>query len=75
MASKGTFNQGWWNCFWSFAAELLSVNKFADGICISVLEGAGITRKEAQYQLDNPQTPLHERLTPLRFTAEGGATF
>lgn len=56
MASKGTFNQGWWNCFWSFAAELLSVDRFADRICIRVLEGAGITRKEAQYQLDNPQT-------------------
>ena len=56
MAKKGTFNQGWWNCFWSFAAELLSSDKFADGICISVLEGAGITRKEARYQLDNPQT-------------------
>lgn len=45
--SKGTFNQGWWNCFESFTSELLSVNKYDIGICIRVLSGAGITKKEA----------------------------
>lgn len=49
---KGTFNQGWWNCFESFAAELLSVNSYADDICTKVLDGAGITKKEAGAWLD-----------------------
>ena len=53
--NKGTFNAGWWNCFYSFASELLDVNPNADGICRSVLEGAGITGREAAWQLDHGQ--------------------
>lgn len=51
--NKGTFNAGWWNCFYSFAAELLDNNPNADGICRSVLQGAGITSREALWQLDH----------------------
>lgn len=50
---KGTFNQGWWNCFESFAAELLSENHH-ESLCRRVLEGAGITAKEASAWLDKP---------------------
>lgn len=43
---KGTFNQGWWNCFESFATELShTTNGYS--ICMSVLQGAGITKREA----------------------------
>ena len=52
---KGTFNQGWWNCFESFAAELLSVDRYAEGICIAVLNGAGITKKEVENWIENYQ--------------------
>ena len=51
--NKGSFNAGWWNCFHSFASELLSINPNADGICRSVLEGAGITSREAAWQLEH----------------------
>ena len=51
---KGTFNQGWWNCFESFAAELLGTNGNAEDVCTSVLKGAGITRREAFAWLDKP---------------------
>jgi hypothetical protein len=49
---KGTFNQGWWNCFESFAAEILSVDKYAGTACRHVLEDAGITKREAMAWLD-----------------------
>ena len=54
IVMKGTFNQGWWNCFESFAAELLFQNEDADDICINVLRAAGITSREAQAWLDKP---------------------
>lgn len=49
---RGTFNQGWWNCFESFAAELLFQNQYAEDICTSVLTGAGITKREASSWLE-----------------------
>jgi len=43
---KGTFNQGWWNCFESFAAILHSnINGYS--LCMDILQGAGITKREA----------------------------
>lgn len=51
---KGTFNQGWWNCFESFAAELLSTDRTAENVCTRVLEGAGISHREAGAWLDKP---------------------
>lgn len=54
MAQKGTFNQGWWNCFESFTAELLSTDGTAEGVCRRVLDGAGITKREARAWLDMP---------------------
>lgn len=55
--NKGTFNRGWWNCFEHFAAELLDSNPGADDIAMRVLEGAGITVREAGYWLDHTDTP------------------
>ena len=54
--SKGTFNSGWWNCFHSFASELLNVNPSAEEICKSVLSDAGITSREAAWQLEHGQS-------------------
>jgi len=50
---KGTFNQGWWNCFESFASELLDDNPYAGSICFNVLRDAGITKKEVAYHLEH----------------------
>jgi len=51
---KGTFNQGWWNCFESFASMLLDERPAAEGFCTEVLKGAGITAREAQAWLNKP---------------------
>lgn len=40
------FNEGWWNCFCSFANELASVSSSASMVIRAVLEGAGVTKKE-----------------------------
>ena len=50
--NKGTFNQGWWNCFESFAAY--AENSQGEQICTDVLRGAGITKREAEAWLDKP---------------------
>lgn len=49
---KGTFNQGWWNCFESFAAEILKTDKYGGNACRHVLEDAGITKREAMAWLN-----------------------
>lgn len=55
MAPKGTFNQGWWNCFESFAAELLFVDTTnGETVCEHVLDAAGISKREAFAWLDKP---------------------
>lgn len=40
------FNEGWWNCFCSFANELANVSSNADMVIRAVLDGAGVTKKE-----------------------------
>ena len=40
------FNNGWWNCFCSFANELANVNSEASMVIRNVLDGAGVTKKE-----------------------------
>lgn len=43
------FNKGWWNCFTSFAYELLLYRKDMpnnDGYIISVLQAAGVSKNE-----------------------------
>ena len=54
------FDAGWWNCFESFASEILNIFPNADSICKEILRGAGITHEEAQSwlnlkQCNNPQ--------------------
>lgn len=40
------FNEGWWNCFCSFTNELANVSTSASMVIRSVLEGAGVSKKE-----------------------------
>lgn len=40
------FNEGWWNCFCSFANELANVSSNASMVIRAVLDGAGVTKKE-----------------------------
>lgn len=40
------FNEGWWNCFCSFANELANVSTGASMVIRAVLDGAGVTKKE-----------------------------
>ena len=40
------FNEGWWNCFCSFANELANVSSSASMVIRNVLDGAGVTKKE-----------------------------
>ncbi len=40
------FNEGWWNCFCSFANELANVSSSASMVIRNVLDGAGVTQKE-----------------------------
>ena len=40
------FNEGWWNCFCSFANELANVSTSASMVIRSVLVGAGVSKRE-----------------------------
>ena len=40
------FNEGWWNCFCSFANELANVSSGASMVIRNVLDGTGVTEKE-----------------------------
>lgn len=44
------FDKGWWNCFNSFANNIINDN---DSICMEVLRGAGITKDEVEEVLRN----------------------
>lgn len=63
---RGTFNKGWWNCFEHFAAELLDLNPQMDDICVSVLTGAGITKREAGYWLEHSDCPYQRVVDVVR---------
>lgn len=62
----GTFNQGWWNCFEHFAAELLSIDMYAEDVCTRVLDGAGITKREAKYWLTHSGSPYDRVVEVVR---------
>jgi len=40
------FNEGWWNCFCTFANELANVSFGASMVIRNVLDSAGVTKKE-----------------------------
>lgn len=63
---KGTFNQGWWNCFESFAANLIFEKDCASRICKNVLQEAGITNREASHWLDSTQCSNPEIINIVR---------
>lgn len=50
---KDLFNEGWWNCFCSFANELVNVSNGASMVIRSVLSGAGVTKKEIDENIKN----------------------
>lgn len=43
---EAKFNEGWWNCFCSFANELANVSSNVSMVIRNVLDGAGVTKKE-----------------------------
>ena len=43
---ENKFDEGWWNCFCSFANELANVSSSASMVIRNVLDGAGVTKKE-----------------------------
>ena len=45
------FNEGWWNCFSSFANELANVSSSASMVIRNVLDCAGVTKKEISENL------------------------
>ena len=45
------FNEGWWNCFSSFANELANVSSSASMVIRNVLDCAGVTKKEISKNL------------------------
>lgn len=51
---KGTFNQGWWNCFETVAAGLLGMSDQYGQFLLQTLSDAGISRREAYAWLDKP---------------------
>ena len=46
------FNEGWWNCFCSFANELANVSSSASMVIRNVLDGAGVSKKEITDNLE-----------------------
>lgn len=52
------FNEGWWNCFCSFANELANVSSSASMVIRNVLDGAGVTKKEI---IENLKTQHFEK--------------
>ena len=40
------FDEGWWNCFCSFANELANVSSSASMVIRNVLDGAGVSNME-----------------------------
>ena len=59
-----TFDQGWWNCFSSFAEEILCngmTGSHQEEACIAVLKAAGITSDEAEAWLDSEEADLCQR--------------
>ena len=43
---ENKFDEGWWDCFCSFANELANVSSSASMVIRNVLDGAGVTKKE-----------------------------
>lgn len=46
------FNNGWWNCFLAYTDELSSCNQDYADYAHTMLHGAGITKQEINYILE-----------------------
>lgn len=58
------FNKGWWNCFSSFAEEILCNGitcSSQEEACLAVLAAAGITLEEAEDWLDSDEAEVCPR--------------
>ena len=53
------FNEGWWNCFCSFANELANVSSSASMVIRNVLDGAGVSKKEITDNLKTQHFDKH----------------
>lgn len=53
MAKMSRFNQGWWNCFHSFAVEISAYAASSEMKIVmrNVLDGAGVTEEEINQAL------------------------
>lgn len=62
--SISPFMKGWWNCFSSFAEEILAVGTTGsdcEDSCINTLTAAGITAEEAENWLNTEEAELCKR--------------
>lgn len=53
MSQMNEFNDGWWNCFVSFANELCMTERYCDKVLRDVLNGAGIKVYEIDWALED----------------------
>lgn len=53
MSQMNEFNDGWWNCFISFANELCMTERYGDKVLHDVLNGAGIKVYEIDWVLED----------------------
>lgn len=57
MNKSKEFNEGWWNCLFSFAQELVGMNRcITEQIVQSVIIAAGVSDDELNEVLDNAQS-------------------
>lgn len=62
------FNKGWWNCFSSFAEEILCngiTGSDQKDSCIAVLKAAGITEEEAEAWLETDEANICQRTSEI----------
>lgn len=53
MSQMNEFDDGWWNCFVSFANELCMNDRYCDTVLRDVLNGAGIEVYEIDWALED----------------------
>lgn len=53
MSQMNEFNDGWWNCFISFANELCMWERDCDKVIQAVMRGAGVKVHEIDWVLED----------------------
>lgn len=62
MNQLSDFQQGWWNCFISFAETNEFYADANDVPCLEVLEGAGVSVEEIDTVLDDTRVQLPDNV-------------